>query len=98
MTSVRKWIPLALLGVTAAAALISPVDAARRHGRARQLFNGKDLTNFYTWLVGTKYEDPDRVFGVEMIDGVPAIRVTGRHYGAFITKEEFSDYHLVAEY
>ena len=64
-----------------------------------QLFNGKDLGNFYTWLVDLKYEDPDRVFSVvDAIDGAPAIRVSGKHYGAFITKEEFSDYHLVTEF
>ena len=28
----------------------------------RPLFNGKDLTGFYTWLVDTKREDPRRVF------------------------------------
>jgi hypothetical protein len=95
-TAARKWIPLALLGsATAAALCVTPADAK---GRARQLFNGKDLTNFYTWLVDTKTEDPDRVFRVDTVDGAPAIRVTGKHYGAFITKEEFENYHLVAEY
>ncbi|MBI3467163.1 MAG: DUF1080 domain-containing protein [Planctomycetes bacterium] len=64
-----------------------------------QLFNGRDLRNFYTWLVDLKYEDPDRVFSVvDTIDGASAIRVSGKHYGAFITKEEFSDYHLVTEF
>lgn len=68
-------------------------------GKAIQLFNGKDLTNFYTWLVGTKYQDPDKVFSVvPNVDGKPAIRVSGQHYGAFITKEEYSDYHLVTEF
>jgi hypothetical protein len=63
------------------------------------LFNGKDLTNFYTWLVGQRYEDPDKVFTVvDAIDGGPAIRVSGQHLGAFITKEEYSNYHLVAEW
>ncbi len=64
-----------------------------------QLFNGKDLTNFYSWLVGHKYDDPDKVFSVvDAIDGAPAIRVSGQHYGAFITKEEFSNFHIVAEF
>ena len=95
----RRLAPIAILGVAAACVLTAaPADAVRAKGKTRHLFNGKDLTNFYTWLVGTKYEDPDRVFRVDPIDGVPAIRVTGKHYGAFITKEEFSNYHLVAEY
>ncbi len=64
-----------------------------------QLFNGKDLTNFYTWLVDQHYEDPDKVFTVvDAIDGAPAIRVSGQRLGAFITKEEFSNYHLVTEW
>lgn len=66
---------------------------------AVELFNGKDLTNFYTWLVDFKYEDPEKVFSVvDQVDGAPAIRVSGQRYGAFITKEEFSNYHLVAEF
>jgi hypothetical protein len=64
-----------------------------------RLFNGKDLTNFYTWLVNHHYEDPDKVFTVvDQIDGAPALRVSGQHFGAFVTREEYSDYHLVVEY
>lgn len=63
------------------------------------LFNGKDLTNFYTHLVDHKYNDPNRVFTVvEQIDGAPAIRVSGENWGGFITKEAYADYHLVVEY
>jgi len=89
-------VTLALAAVLAVSAPVA--QAARRRGRTIQLFNGRDMTNFYTWLVDTKYDDPDRVFRVEHIDGAPAIRVTGKHYGAFITKQEFENYHLVAEY
>ena len=63
------------------------------------LFNGKDLSNFYTHLVDHKYKDPNRVFTVvEAIDGAPAIRVSGENLGGFITKESYADYHLVVEY
>ena len=63
------------------------------------LFNGKDLTNFYTHIVDHKYKDPNRVFTVvEAIDGAPAIRVSGENLGGFITKENYANYHLVAEY
>jgi len=63
------------------------------------LFNGKDLTNFYTHLVDHKYNDPNRVFTVvEQIDGAPAIRVSGENWGGFITKEAFANYHLVVEF
>jgi hypothetical protein len=63
------------------------------------LFNGKDLTNFYTWLVDQKYEDPDKVFSVvEYADGGPAIRVSGQRWGAFITKQRYANYHLIVEF
>ena len=73
------------------------------------LFNGKDLSNFYTWIgaSGTPdpakrihgREDPDRVFTVvEQIDGAPAIRTSGQHWGGLITKERYANYRLVAEY
>lgn len=57
-------------------------------------FNGKDLTGFYTYLREHKYDDPDGVFTVE--DGM--IRVSGKEFGGFTTKEEFSDYHLIVEW
>jgi Domain of Unknown Function (DUF1080) len=77
--------------------LSAPVSMADE--KTLSLFNGKDLSNFYTWLVDSKYADPDRVFSVvDQVDGAPAIRVSGQHYGAFITKEEYSNYHLLVEY
>jgi hypothetical protein len=76
-----------------------PATTPAAKSDAIQLFNGKDLTNFYTWLMDQHYEDPDRVFTVvDAIDGAPAIRVSGQRLGAFITKEEFADYHLVTEW
>jgi len=63
------------------------------------LFNGKDLTNFYTHLVGHKYKDPNRVFTVvDQVDGAPAIRVSGEDWGGFISKENYANYHLVFEF
>jgi hypothetical protein len=71
----------------------------KSEARTIQLFNGKDLTNFYTWLPDTRFEDPDRVFTVvDQVDGAPAIRVSGQRWGAFVTREEFSNYRLVAEF
>jgi hypothetical protein len=77
-------------------ACVAPVAA--KPGKTRQLFNGKDLTNFYTWLVDYHREDPKRVFRVEDIDGAPAVRVTGNGFGGFTTKEEFENYHLSCEF
>ncbi len=63
------------------------------------LFNGKDLSNFYTWLVDTKYQDPERVFSVvEAIDGGPAIRISGERWGSLTTKRAYANYRLVMEY
>ena len=93
-----RWL-CAAAAVGAAVLLSAPLAQAgsARRGKTIRLFNGKDMSNFYTWLVDTKYQDPDKVFGVDMVDGVPAIRVTGKHYGAFVTKQEYDNYHLVAE-
>lgn len=63
------------------------------------LFNGKDLSSFYTWLQDKKFEDPRKVFTVvDAIDGAPAIRISGDGYGGIITRDEYADYHLVCEY
>jgi hypothetical protein len=96
----HRWIGAGLaLGVAAALTALGAALPAGAQTETIRLFNGKDLTNFYTWLVGHKYEDPDRVFSVaDQIDGAPAIRVSGQHYGAFVTKEEFRDYRLVTEF
>jgi hypothetical protein len=97
----NRWIPVSA-ALAALALALSPVPfalATQEKGDAIQLFNGKDLSNFYTWLVDQRYDDPDDVFSVvDAIDGAPAIRVSGQHYGAFITKEAYANYHLVTEF
>ena len=64
------------------------------HGR-RELFNGKDLSNWYTYLHyrGREY-DPLDVFSVS--NGV--IHCTGEELGCITTCEEFSDYRLEVEF
>lgn len=60
-----------------------------------QLFNGKDLTGFYTYLKGLgKNNDPDKVFSVH--DGM--IHVTGQTFGALTTENEYANYRLLVEY
>lgn len=60
-----------------------------------ELFNGRDLTNWYTFLRGRgKNADPLGVFTVT--NGV--IRVSGREMGSLTTEREFSDYRLSVEY
>lgn len=64
------------------------------------LFNGKDLSTFSTWLGKFgRDQDPDRVFTVvDQIDGAPAIRISGQHYGGLVTPASYANYRLVAEY
>ena len=58
------------------------------------LFNGKDLTGFYTWLKGTGKEDPGKVYTVH--DGL--IHVSGEGMGYVATEKAYKNYHLVVEY
>jgi 3-keto-disaccharide hydrolase len=58
------------------------------------LFNGTSLDGFDTWLVDTRREDPRRVFTVA--DGM--IRISGDGLGYLSTKEEYKDYHLIADF
>lgn len=58
------------------------------------LFNGQDLTHWYTWLKDTKYEDPRKVFTVH--DGM--IHISGDGLGCITTKEAYRDYHLIVEF
>jgi hypothetical protein len=60
-----------------------------------KLFNGKDLTNFYTYLRDTgKNNDPKKVFTVA--DGM--IRISGEIFGGLVTEKEFENYHLLVEF
>jgi hypothetical protein len=65
------------------------------HGSAIVLFDGKDLSNFDSFLKSKGLNsDPDHVFKVE--DGV--IHVSGTEFGYLITKREFDNYYLRAEF
>lgn len=94
---------LTLLFVNVAIQVACPAaapDSPAITPRARlELFNGRDLSSFTTWLAKQGADDPDRVFTVvDRIDGAPAIRISGRHYGGIITRERFTDYRFVMEY
>jgi hypothetical protein len=85
----RVFLLTFVLLISAGALRAEPVTAPIK------LFNGKDLTNFYTWLrkLG-KNNDPSQVFTVK--DGM--IRVSGEIFGCFTTEKEFDNYHLVTEF
>jgi hypothetical protein len=87
---VRLLGSLALATVTFATSSEIP-----RHGAAIVLFDGRDLTNFDTFLKEHGMNnDPDHVFRVE--DGV--IHISGNEFGYLITKQEFANYYLRAEF
>jgi hypothetical protein len=94
----KRLLPLALLLTPAAFAPASD----SKDDSVVHLFNGKDLTNFYTYLGSPakgekpygKNNDPDKVFTVQ--DGV--LRVSGQVFGALITEKEYENYRLIVEF
>ncbi len=72
------FLSIILCGLFLGAAFSGSQSAIITPDQTIKLFNGKDLTNFYTWLVDKHFDDPERVFSVvDNVDGAPAIRVSG---------------------
>ena len=95
----------ALSSVTAGFTQVGPAttsDAPITPKETIVLFDGKskkDLSAFYTWLPKFGREDPDKVFTVvDQIDGAPAIRSSGQHWGGIVTKANYTNYKLVTEF
>jgi hypothetical protein len=86
----------ACLAVPGGQAAADPVTAPTK------LFNGTDLTNFYTYLGSPgkgqkpygKNNDPEKVFTV--VDGM--IRVSGKVFGGLVTEKEYENYRVVVEF
>ncbi|MES2696267.1 MAG: family 16 glycoside hydrolase, partial [Verrucomicrobiota bacterium] len=60
----------------------------------------KSLDAFYKWLpkFGVN-NDPDKVFTVvDQVDGAPAIRSSGQHWGGVVTHANYANYKLVTEF
>jgi len=79
----------------------TPAASAQRPAQAEviHLFNGRDLSPFYTWLVNDHRADPDGVFTVvPEVEGAPAIRISGQKYGGITTHAEYESYRLVVEF
>ena len=87
--STRHLLALLAVASTVVAAEIPPT------GESVQLFDGNSLEHFDTFVFGHGFNhDPEGVFRVH--DGM--IRVEGMPYGYFITKDEFDDFYLRAEF
>lgn len=60
-----------------------------------RLFNGKDLTGFYSFLRDRgRDNDPKGVFTVR--DGM--LRISGEEWGCVTTEKAYENYHLIAEF
>ncbi len=80
--------------------------------KTRELFNGKNLDGWDTYLGPTRNDsmhvvdsipvglnrDPLQVFSVVNVDGAPAIRISGAQHGGLSTKEEFANFHLTIQF
>jgi hypothetical protein len=89
----------ALFLALAAALMAQSEPAAIKPDAPIRLFDGKSLDRFTTWQVDNHEKDPDRVFTVvDQIDGAPAIRISGQHWGGILTKDRYRDYRLLVEY
>jgi len=74
--------------------LVVADDAARRPGRSIDLFNGKDLTGWHTYLRGQGRGDPGGVFSVRK----GLLRISGEVDGYLSTRSSWRDYRLVVEF
>ncbi|MFA6085512.1 DUF1080 domain-containing protein [Mucilaginibacter sp.] len=77
-----------------------------------QLFNGKDLTGWDTYIgpdlddsgkpiTGTPIglnKDPRNVFSIVKDNGSNVIRISGENWGAISTKKEYENYHLQLQF
>jgi hypothetical protein len=65
------------------------------HGKLKPLFNGQNFKGFETLLQTHGINnDPDKVFQVE--DG--ALHISGEEFGGLVTKKEYENYYLRAEF
>jgi hypothetical protein len=90
---------LLLAGLSVAAFAVAATPPTITPKQVISLFNGKDLASFYRWNRDQGLADPDCVFTVvDQVDGAPAIRISGQHFGGIITHERYTNYRLVVEY
>jgi hypothetical protein len=119
MSTITRRTLVAGLGISAAAPTLAAASArafaASRSkkdvasGAAstwRNLWDGRTLAGWQTYLRGPKREDPaigvdkdpNGVFSIMRVDGEAAIRISGQDWGGVSTIEEFSDYHFRVEF
>jgi len=68
---------------------------AKENPNMLRLLEGPAMENFYTWIEGAgTFVDPKGVFTIK--DGI--LHITGEKLGYLATRNEYSDYRLVAEF
>jgi hypothetical protein len=73
----------------------TPLQSIPPHDKLKPLFNGKNFKGFDTLLKNHGLNnDPDKVFQVE--NG--ALHISGEEFGGLVTKKEFGNYYLRAEF
>ena len=86
---------LLLAGLASAAFAAAQAKDIPKHGPAVVLFDGKDLSQFDTFLPSSGLNsDPNHVFTVEH----GTVHVSGTEMGYFVTKQEYQNYYLRAEF
>ena len=99
MIRIKSAASLALVAALSFSPVRAQVPTAIKPTNVINLFDGKSLANFETWLVDHHSSDPERVFTVvDQIDGAPAIRVSGQVWGGLLTRDAYRDYRLVVEF
>lgn len=99
MLFISRIVPACLLTMTLAANVLAADGPAEKSkpispDKPIELFNGRDLSGWYTWLSDTKRDDPRQVFTVK--DGL--LHISGDGLGGLITNDEYTNYHLVTEW
>jgi hypothetical protein len=94
--TLREMVAVAgVLFVVSAGAQTAAKKDIPKHGRAVVLFDGKDLSQFDTFLKGRGLNsDPEHVFSVE--NGT--VHVSGKEMGYIITKQPYHRFYLRAEF
>ncbi len=93
-TKCSRWVIL-LFAIFISTNGCLPANSKGSRPAVVHLFNGMDLSNFYTFLQGRgRNHDPNQVFTVQ--EG--RIRISGQEYGCLTTHEAYENYRLIIEF
>ena len=75
--------------------LFFSISSGAQQATAKQLFNGKDLNGWYTFLnTKGKNNDPEKIFLVEN----NLLHISGKEFGYMATEKTYSNFKLVVEF